>query len=84
MSKFLKALAIVAIVVGGVAAMAGTAEARWGHHHGGWRGGGYWGGWGWGYPGYAYYPGPYYYGGRCGWVRAYRGPYGWRRVWRCW
>lgn len=61
--KFAVALAAAAVV--GIASIAAptSAEARWGHHHGGW------GGWGWG-PGFAggvilgsALAAPYYYGG---------------------
>jgi hypothetical protein len=85
MSKFLKLIAAIALVIGAIAAMPGAAEARhWGHHHSAWRGS--WGpSWGYGYP-YAYYPQPYYYAPACGWVRVrvWRGDH-WaiRRVRRC-
>lgn len=74
MSKLVKFLVSVALIV---VVFSATAEARarhgshhggwhgghhggWhGGHHGGWRGAGWRRGWGWGYP--YYYSGPYYY-----------------------
>lgn len=94
MSKLLKAIAIVFLLGGTMAATSVPAQARW-HHgwHGGWYGGYGWGpafglglglGYGWGYP---YYYQPYYAGPACRWtrVRVWRGNH-WaiRRVRRCW
>ena len=88
MSKLVKTLTVVALLVGVIAVMPGTAEAR--HRgHGGW--GHHWRGWGGGYPygyyPYAYYPRPYYYAAPCGWVRYRVWRHGYwilRRGWRCW
>ena len=72
MSKFAKALSVVALLAGSVAVTSVPAQAHW--HGGGWHGGWHGGGWGFG-PGFAlglglgtawgspyYYGGPYYYG----------------------
>jgi hypothetical protein len=84
MSKFLKVLALAALIIGAgaFAVMPGPAMAQ--HHHGGYHGGGHWhgggyrGGWG---PGFGFgfgFGSPYYYGDpyysygpepSCGWVR---------------
>ena len=86
MSKFIKAILVVALATGVFSA---AAEAA-GHGHGGGHGGGFHGGgfrgggWGGAYWGpYPYYSGP----SDCGWVsvRVLRGGH-WvvRRAWRCW
>jgi hypothetical protein len=87
MSKtFIKFAAALTLIAGVVAAVPGTAEARYRHH------GYYGGGWGWGprvYYGYPYAYRPYYYAPppedcRYVRVRVWRDGY-WRlrRVWRC-
>lgn len=84
MSRFLRLIAVASLLVGTLAVLPGSAQARSGghhHHHFGGRGPG----WGFGYP-YAYYPQPYYAVPVCGWVRVrvWRGDH-WaiRRVRRC-
>lgn len=88
MTKLMKTIVVVALLVGGVTLASAPAQARWGHHHGwhrGWHHGWHHGGWrgfGWGFgigfgAPFAYYPPVYYrpyYAPPCRWVRV--------RVWR--
>jgi hypothetical protein len=90
MSKFLKLFAGLALLLGAVAFMPGSAQAQ--HWHHGWHRGPGWGwgpafgfGLGFGYP--YYYGGPYYAGPpACGWAPVYsRKTHRLvRQVWRCW
>ena len=98
MSKFVKFLAIAALV-GGAFAMTPAPAAAQHHHHPAVATGMAAAGvdldpalslasvqaWGWG--GYPYYAEPYYAGPACGWarVRVWRhGHWVLRRAWRCW
>lgn len=98
MSKHLKILALVAMIVGAIAMLPGSALAYHGHgsyhghgHYGGhYHGGGhyYGGGWGWGsgfYFGGWGYPGYGYYASPdCGWVRVRYLRHGYWHVRRVW
>src|SRR6185312_13907606 len=79
MTRLLKIVAVLALMLGAVAVTSGSAQARYWHHHGGYYhgwGGGFGWGYGFGYPyGYPVYAPPVYYAPpACSWVRV--------RVWR--
>lgn len=99
MSKLVKILVAIVLIVGAFAASTGNADAHYRRHYYGYSGGWGWGPawgftWGFGYPYYArpfapYYGPSYYYapGPDCGWVRVRVWRHGrWvvRRAWRCW